>query len=131
SPDRVALFDLVAGKEAAALEASPPNMASLAFSPDGQTLFASDHGCNGCQEVGRSENGQATIFVWDAATGRKKKTFPLKIGWSSFHPMAVSPDGKTLAVARDRIRDNDKQGENTDWLSLIDLETDKETVLTE
>ena len=64
---------------------------SLAFSPDGRTV-ASGHSAHGALE----SIADATIHLWDAATGELKDTLSEIFNLPT--NMAYSPDGRTLAI---------------------------------
>jgi WD40 repeat protein len=58
-------------------------ISGLAFSGDGKAIFASDY--------------YSGVHVWDVATGTELRQFCEKDSYC--HALAISPDGKTLAVA--------------------------------
>jgi WD40 repeat protein len=58
-------------------------ISGLAFSGDGKAIFASDY--------------YSGVHVWDTATGTELRRFFEKDSYC--HALAISPDGKTLAVA--------------------------------
>jgi RNA polymerase sigma factor (sigma-70 family) len=61
----------------------------LLVSPDGKTL------------VSKSSQGERTTAVWDLATGRLRYQLPGH--WGDNRAVAISPDGKTLAVGMDNV----------------------------
>ena len=71
-------WEVATGQPAGSLAGK--QMISIAFSPDSTTL------------AGGSDD--ATIRLWDVATGIHKQTFT---GRSTIHSVAFSPDGSTLA----------------------------------
>ncbi len=73
---------------------------SLAFTPDGKTLAT------------LGNNGDGTIHLWDVASARERRRLSSQFGDGSV--LAVSPDGRTLAVS----------GENN-TIRLWDLATGK------
>ena len=104
-------YNLGVGKASGKLIARFPGAGTrFAFAPDGRTL------------VTRATGGQ--VVVWDVATGkelhRRGKPLPPPTWWGGIstlsHPgLAVSPDGKTLAVAGDG-----------NAVTLLDLNTGEE-----
>lgn len=86
----------------------------LVFSPGGKNLITGAH--------------DGTIKFWDVKTGKKRKT--IKLQESEIIGIALSPDGKTLA-----IRANEKRSDKTnidygyaieDFIELRDTGTGKE-----
>jgi tricorn protease-like protein len=71
----------------------------MAFTPDGKGLVGADH-------------SQGSVNLWNLATGKATTVFSLKPGL--FEGMALSPDGRTVAVLNDHT------------IHLIDLLTHKE-----
>jgi Anaphase-promoting complex subunit 4 WD40 domain len=78
----VRLWDVAAGKEVGKILVNARQVWSVAFAPDGKKLF-----------VGTSND---SLIVWDLDTKRKRTDTDAK----SFHCLALSPDGKTLALGR-------------------------------
>jgi WD40 repeat protein len=79
------LWDVTAGKERAALEASDGHGCAVAFAPDGKTLAlaAQDYPLTG------------DLTLWDVETLKLRTTFKeYGVDWAAF-----SPDGKVLAAA--------------------------------
>jgi WD40 repeat protein len=81
--DRLHLFDLKNRQEHLLLDAQSWVHGALAFSPDSKRLFL----VRGFE-----------LQVWDVASRKKSSSIRLKVGARS---LAVSPDGKTLAVHGD------------------------------
>ena len=86
----VATGKLLRASAALRPEATRWGIADMTFDPEGETLYASSAG---------------TIFVVDAATGTRRRT----IGNGAIHisELSISPDGKTIAVARGVAGNND------------------------
>ncbi len=61
----------------------------LLLTPDGKTL------------VSKSYYGEASVSVWEFATGRLLRQFPGHYGEN--RAVALSPEGKTLAVGQDKV----------------------------
>ncbi len=101
---------------------------SLAFSPDGKLLAASNSHCVVCWNVARGEqlwrlggaheralsftpdgrtviaspgNRERSWHAWDAATGKPAEGLKLPEGYNYAH-LAVAPDGRTLVFAQHR-----------------------------
>lgn len=91
--DGVRLWDAAAGREAATLRLPARGMNFLAFSRDGKVVAA------GWVTVDprTGKGGPGGVRVWDAASARETATLE-GIGG----PVALSPDGKTLATTRGR-----------------------------
>lgn len=66
----------------------------MAFSPDGMTLATADSEPMRRGPDGKFAYGRSTVKLWDAGTGRPKRT--LKEGDSHVASVAFSPDGKRL-----------------------------------
>ncbi len=81
----VGLFDLGSGRRAHLLEGHRGSVNALAFSGDGRLLASSA--------------ADGTALVWEAATGRELGRFPAPLGESLRQKVALSPDGRTLAVS--------------------------------
>ena len=76
------LYDVQTGKELQLLATEPVAVESIAFSPDGTKLVSSGIG--------------APLSLWDVASGRLLRTFPIESDWSN-QGVAFSPDGKIIA----------------------------------
>jgi hypothetical protein len=74
------LWDVTTGRERHRLAGHPDAIASMALSPDGNTLASGGY--------------DGTLILWDVATG--KESWRGKYG-SSLNEMAFSPDGNSLA----------------------------------
>ena len=88
----VRLWDLASGKNTVAIASSmiASSATSIAWIPDSQTLVTSS---------GTVGSGHE-IQLWDAATGKVSAQFSTPPGTAG-QPIAISPDGHTLAIALD------------------------------
>jgi WD40 repeat protein len=93
----------------------------LAFSPDDKTLVSAD---------GQGWGVDGLVRVWDVATGRELRKFPLRGGGTAGQPgtpLRISPDGKMLAFeAHEILRRKGVPNANVlDWqvVSLLDVAT--------
>jgi RNA polymerase sigma factor (sigma-70 family) len=81
------LWDVTSGKHVRTMESEktmePPEVTSVAFSPDGTIVAA-------CWET---DNGVKRAVLWDAASGKQLGEF------KGPRDLAFTPDGKTLALA--------------------------------
>jgi WD40 repeat protein len=90
---RLRVWDTVSGDELPALEGQEsPGLGwemntTLAFTPDGRTIAASD------------ANGR--IYLWETATGQTRRMIQLEKGRRS--GVTISPDGRQLAAAVDKV----------------------------
>jgi WD40 repeat protein len=66
--------------------------AGFSFSSNGKYMFLLAH---------RPDNKEETSIILDANSGRQVGTFPSSAAWG----LAVSPDGKTMAVGHDKYID--------------------------
>jgi WD40 repeat protein len=82
--DTIALRDVSGGKDR---RVNAPGVVGAAYSKDGKTLISGHIG--------------GTIRVWDAETGKKRT---LTAGNQRMTGAALSPDGRTLAFLRDKLR---------------------------
>lgn len=82
---------------------------SIAFSPDGKTLI-------GCGDDG-------VVQLWNAQTGTLDRSIAGPDGVSVMPSIAVSPDGKNLAVSYVKIQDQGRR--STSEMTLLELETGK------
>src|SRR5688572_5691801 len=78
----VAVFDAKTWKRTQVLDSPKTGLRGVAFVPGTTDMVAA--GADG------------TVFVWDAAAGKLKRTIDTKMPWIT--AMAMSPDGKRLAV---------------------------------
>jgi hypothetical protein len=62
---------------------------TLAFSPDGKTLFSAEASSN---------RGPPSVDSWDVAKRKLIRNLDDKVNWAPFTALAVSPDGKQLAL---------------------------------
>lgn len=81
----IRLFDVGSKKSLSLLKGHLANVRSLAFTPDGRTLVSGGNDC--------------TVKIWDVATGNVRGSY-ITYG-SQVQRVAVSPDGKTVALAND------------------------------
>jgi RNA polymerase sigma factor (sigma-70 family) len=114
---RLRLYDLVSGRMLDRFPAFKGDAHDLTFSPDGQTLVTVDH-------------QGAWVRTWDVATGKEQHTFQAlrdgeKKGSLYVARTALSPDGRTLAVAHHRA-DNTTLLFGQVVVRLWDLKTDRE-----
>jgi RNA polymerase sigma factor (sigma-70 family) len=93
------LHDAATGKLVRELHGHKTQVASVAFTPDGQTLISRGMVLLGLRvegEPGLSETEY--LRFWDVATGRQRRGFP---GAARVTRPALSPDGRTLATFAD------------------------------
>jgi WD40 repeat protein len=86
---------------------------ALAVSPDGSLIAAG----------GQTEQGEAGLRVYQSTTGEVKYFIPMfRKKWYANHvrALAFAPDGRTLAVVRDRPKQS-----NTYDMDFVDVETGK------
>jgi RNA polymerase sigma factor (sigma-70 family) len=95
----ICVYELATGKLVREIHSPYSRIDWLTFSPDGKTLF-SQVGIprpplgGGIQRLGRDG---AQVRAWDVATGKERQT-GLEGAWNE-HRFALSPDGRTLALA--------------------------------
>lgn len=81
TPSSVHIWNIATDQEKATLKPSSrgaPSIAAIAFAPDGQSIFGSEH---------------AGLVRWDWQSGKRLQVYPGAGG-----PIAFFPDGKTMAV---------------------------------
>jgi WD40 repeat protein len=124
SQGNVHIWDVGTGKKVRTLESDAIH-GGLVFSPDSKTLIS--------LSVDQKDAG-GRIFLWDAATGKKRLDFQLpgaKKAWG-FYQCALSPDGTKLAVHDTSLEiygDGAKvQDRGDSSLGIWDTETGKELV---
>lgn len=102
--DGLFLWDVVAKRVRLAFKGYDGSIAFLQLSPDGRKLYA----------VGW---GDKTVRVWDAAKGEEDRQIPLGRDYepSPFGALALTPDGKTIAVMS-----------STQIIRLFDTDTGRE-----
>src|SRR5262245_15288730 len=84
----ITFVDLDSGKTTGRLQAHQDHVQAVAFSPSGKTLAS----CSG------------DINLWDAATGKKRRTLTAQARISlSPHPLVFSHDGKYLASVTGKV----------------------------
>jgi RNA polymerase sigma factor (sigma-70 family) len=92
---RIRLYDLVAGRLLDRFPGCAGYTHELAFSPDGTRLVTVDHHVN-------------HVRIWEVASGKLARSFPVvrkddQKRTYAIHHTALSPDGRTLAVAYRRM----------------------------
>ncbi len=94
----VRIWDVANGKEIRELA---DIQGSIAFSPDGKMLITEGSLAEGNSATAQDLSGG--IQFWDVQTGKMVKM--LDVGVESIRSMAISPDGRILAVVHDRSVD--------------------------
>jgi RNA polymerase sigma factor (sigma-70 family) len=82
SRNKIWLWEPASGKVLRTLEAQAATASTLSFSPDGRSLISGSY--------------DGTLRFLDPLTGKLQKSFQIGSGW--IQQVAVSPDGKTIAV---------------------------------
>jgi len=96
----ISLWDVATGQRTGLLQQSPPRaVAQLALSPDGTTLAAGED-----RQVGSKKENQASLTLWDLASGKAKVSEDLPDGSSNV--FAFTADSKTLLRAVYFYREN-------------------------
>jgi RNA polymerase sigma factor (sigma-70 family) len=95
----IRLYEFATGKLVREIHSPYSRIDLVTFSQDGKTLFA-QVGIprpplgNGIERLGRDGS---QVRAWDVATGKERRT-ELEGAWNE-HQIAISPDGRTLALA--------------------------------
>jgi WD40 repeat protein len=89
---RVFLWDTSTGQLVRTLEGHLDYVGALAFTPDGKTLACGSIGIGVLQYQGE-------IKLWDVATGELRRMWGQQEGGAFGRAIAISPDGRLLAVA--------------------------------
>jgi WD40 repeat protein len=110
------LWDTTAGKEKATLSEHRGEVGCMAWSADDKTLIASS-----TRYEGKDYKWRGDVKLWDVASGRERATLPGPFGL--VRAMALSPDGKTLALL-----DSPELRAEAD-LKVVDVETGRQRVL--
>jgi serine/threonine protein kinase/WD40 repeat protein len=98
------IWDVKTGALKKELAADENQITDLVFSPNGKILASAGVG-------GREERGNV-VKIWDVETGEKKRVIPSPGGplsGESPHSLAMSPDGKLLAIGIIRFDKNTDQ----------------------
>jgi WD40 repeat protein len=113
----IELRDVATGREQALLSEHRGGVDTVAFSSDGSVLAAASQWGRYTEQVWTSS---AEVKLWDVATARERMTLKAKL--RTVYRLALSPDGKTLAV----VDATDTQGAAE--LKLLDLTTGREVL---
>jgi RNA polymerase sigma factor (sigma-70 family) len=108
------LWDISSGKQLFSFGEDPAYFACMTFTPDGKTLITAGSSFNSSPP-----KLDHKMCFWDAATGKELQRIPM--GAASAHRLAISPDGKMMAMIC--------YGENSgteNFIRIRDLETGKE-----
>jgi WD40 repeat protein/tRNA A-37 threonylcarbamoyl transferase component Bud32 len=89
----VKIWDVATGRERGTLPGHGVPVLAVAFSPDGQTLASAGSWVPG---VGGSISRPGELKLWDRAAWENKDVF------HGSYPLALSPDGRTLALGNGR-----------------------------
>jgi WD40 repeat protein len=97
APGELAIFDVPAftKKFTAKTSGTEKSFSDLAWAPDGRALYAIDH------ELPIVEDGKIRRWVMPAFTEQPAIKIPRS---GTYYPLAVSPDGATLAIINGSIR---------------------------
>jgi WD40 repeat protein len=94
SDGTVRFWEVATGKQIHAFKANPQHVRNVSFSPDGKTIIACS--CESLEFPAKFGRLDSRITWWDVKT--HKQIRQLKFDEARL-PMALSPDGKTIAVA--------------------------------
>jgi RNA polymerase sigma factor (sigma-70 family) len=84
----IRLYQTATGKEHLAIPARAKGVCCLAFTADGKGLVSVD-----------GDTAAEPLRVWDLSSGRQSREVPIKSpGDKRIRPLALAPDGRTLAV---------------------------------
>ncbi|MDX2827915.1 helix-turn-helix domain-containing protein [Streptomyces ipomoeae] len=89
----VRLWNVATDRPRATLTVPGGNLASVGFSPDGDTIVT------GSVKMGRMGRDNGSVRLWDTATRRTRATLVEQLGFMG--PVLYSPDGRTLAFTHD------------------------------
>jgi WD40 repeat protein len=113
------LWDTATGKEKATLSEHGGEVGCMIWSADDRTLIASSTRYEGYE--GDECRWKGDVKLWDVASGKERATLPGAFG--RITAMALSPDGKTLALL-----DSPELHAEAD-LKVVDVETGRQRVL--
>jgi WD40 repeat protein len=94
----IALWDVASGKKLRQMSEQQKWAGRVAFTPDGESLASASI----------EANGDFTIRFWETATGKQRVCIKVPT-WRAFN-LAISPDGKLLAVVGAGDRENKALG---------------------
>jgi WD40 repeat protein len=114
--EEIDLWDTATAKEKATLAEHRGVVLCMVWSADGKTLIASSS-----RSEQRDYRWKGDVKVWDVASGKERATLPGTFG--RVYVMAVSPDGKTLALL-----DFAEPDVGTD-LKVVDVDTGRQRLL--
>jgi WD40 repeat protein len=113
SYSEIGIWDIATHQRLKTINAGYESVSSLAFSSDSRTL------ASGAVLSIRQDNGiPRTVRLWNVETGEELSEFASLIQERSAYSLALSPDGKTLAI-----------GGDSDVISLIDVTEARERLV--
>jgi WD40 repeat protein len=115
--------DLATGRERAVLSEHRGKVRALTFSSDGSVLAAASTWSRRTPEAWISSG---EVKLWDVATARERMA--LKGGFSNVLDLALSPDGKALAVLDAKFAKEGRVPRAETELKLIDATTGREVL---
>ena len=93
----------------------------LAYTPDGRLLATLDW---------NRQEGDTGVHIWDAVTGKRRTTFPLRPKNSEAFSLRIDPTGKMLAVANREVKLSSDGKRYEGWrawsVTVWDIATGKE-----
>jgi WD40 repeat protein len=110
------LWDTATGKEKATLSEHRGEVGCMVWSADDKTLIASSH-----RYYGKDSKRKGDVKLWDVASGKERAALTGPFGL--FLTMALTPDGKTLALV-----DSLELYAEAD-LKLVDVDTGRQRVI--